>query len=155
MGESRRPHRLNLTDKARPAAGFSLMEVMIVLTVMSVLIAMAAPSFQRALEQSRADVAGANLRALWSAERLYWLENHAYTSDLNQLQLLGLLDPTVVTASTVYVYAVTTADDNSFTATATRVGSTVWSGNYIVDQTGATIGTIEADGKPSILPGYQ
>jgi hypothetical protein len=100
-------------------------------------------------------VAGANLRALWSAERLYWLENHAYTSDLNQLQTLGLLDPTVATASTVYVYAVTTADENSFTATATRVGSTVWSGNYSVDQTGATTGTIEADGKPSILPGYQ
>ena len=131
------------------------MEIMIVLTVMSVLIAMAAPSFQRALEQSRADVAGANLRALWSAERLYWLENHAYTSDLNQLQSLGLLDPTVVTANTVYVYAVTTADDNSFTATATRVGSTVWSGNYSVDQTGATTGTIEADGKPSIQAGYQ
>jgi prepilin-type N-terminal cleavage/methylation domain-containing protein len=135
--------------------GFSLLEVMIVLTIMGVLISMAAPSFQRALEQSRADVAGANLRAIWSAERLYWLENHSFTDDLNQLESLGLLDPTVVSATTVYVYAVTTADSNSFTATATRTGSERWSGDFSVDQTGAFSGAIEATGEVSIQPGFQ
>jgi len=135
--------------------GFSLMEVMVVLTIMGVLIGLAAPSFQRALEQSRADMAGANLRAIWSAERLFWLENHAYTSDLSQLVTLGLIDPTVASAATVYVYTVASADDNSFSALATRAGSTRWIGVFAVDQTGAITGSIDAAGQTPIQPGFQ
>jgi Tfp pilus assembly protein PilE len=131
------------------------MEVMIVLTIMGVLIAMSVPTFQQALEQSRADVAGANLRAIWSAERFYWLDNQSYSTDLNQLQSLGLIDPTVVAATTVYVYAVAAADSNSFTATATRAGSSLWSGTLSVDQTGTFAGTIEATGHANVVPGYQ
>src|SRR5437870_2575805 len=108
----RKPDRRKPVRRTHPPGGFSLMEVMIVLTVMGVLIAMAAPTFQRALEQSRADVAGANLRAIWSAERLYWLENHNYSGDLSELKSLGLIDPTIVSATTVYVYSVGTADPN-------------------------------------------
>ena len=122
------------------------MEVMIVLTIMGVLIAMSVPRFQRALEQSRADLAGANLRAIWSAERFYWLDNHSYSSDLNELKALGLIDPSVVAATTVYVYSVAAADSNSFNATATRAGSSLWSGALSVDQTGTFAGTIEAAG---------
>ncbi len=128
---------------------------MVVLVVMGILVAMAAPSFRRALEQSRADLAGANLRAIWSAERLYWLESHAYTDDLNQLQSLQLLDPAVVSAATVYVYAVTAADNNTFTATATRTGSTRWTGEFVIDQTGTISGVIEASGEANIQPGFQ
>ena len=90
--------------------GWTLVEVAVVLAVMGVLIAVGIPTFGRAVEQSRADLAAANLRAVWSAERLYWLENNTYTTDLSALQALGLLDPTVVTAATVYVYQVPSAD---------------------------------------------
>lgn len=149
------PYRRKPARQTKLSDGFSLMEVVIVLTIMGVLIAMAVPTFQRALEQSRADVAGANLRAIWSAERLYWLENHSYSSDLNELRTLGLVDPTLVTATTVYVYGVAGADATSFTATATRSGSSRWSGALSVDQTGAFSGTIEATGQANIQPGFQ
>ena len=66
--------------------GFSLVEVMVVLTVIGVLIALSVPSYQRAVEQARADVAVANLRAIWSAERLFWIEHHPYTADLSALR---------------------------------------------------------------------
>ena len=49
---------------------------------MSVLLAMGVPRFQLSLEQARANVAGANLRSIWSAQRLYWLENRTYAPDL-------------------------------------------------------------------------
>ena len=135
--------------------GFTLMEVMIVLTIMGVIFAMTAPTFQRALEQSRADMAGANLRAIWSAERLYWLSNHTFTNDLTQLQSLELLDPTLVAATTVYVYAVSVADSNMFTATASRVGSARWTGTFSIDETGVITGVLEATGETNIQPGFQ
>ena len=40
---------------------FSLLEVIIVMTVIGVLMAMTVPHYQRAIEQSRADIAAANL----------------------------------------------------------------------------------------------
>jgi prepilin-type N-terminal cleavage/methylation domain-containing protein len=135
--------------------GFSLLEVMVVLTMMGILISLSVPSFHRALEQSRADIAGANLRALWSAERLYWLEYRTYTADLSELQSLGLVDPTIVSAATPYLYAIHLADSTAFSATATRTGSERWSGEFAVDATGTVSGEVQAEGVADITPGFQ
>jgi type IV pilus assembly protein PilE len=134
--------------------GWSLVEVVVALTVVSVLITFAAPSFRRTMEQSRADIAAANLRAIWSAQRLYWLDYRTYTNDLTELEALGLLDPTLGSA-TNYLYAITAADSASFTATATRTGSSVWSGVLSIDETGAVTGVISASAQPNIVPGFQ
>jgi prepilin-type N-terminal cleavage/methylation domain-containing protein len=139
----------------RSAAGFSLIEVMVVLTVIAILVTMAVPHYERALEQSRADIAAANLRAIWSAERLYWLENRTYTADLAALQASGLLDPQILLATSGYVYLVAAADSNTLTANATRTGSTRWNGAYQVDETGLVSGTIQAPGQSPITPGFQ
>ena len=142
-------------DHGRTPRGLSLVEMLVALTIIGVLTSMALPSFQRAVDQSRADIAGANLRAIWSAERVYWLDNRAYTSNLSQLESLGLLDPTIVSASTFYVYAIPSADSSSFTATATRTGSARWSGQFTIDETGVMAGAVTATGELVIEPGFQ
>ena len=103
---------------------------MVVTIIIGIMAAMSLPSFQRAIQQSRADVAGANLRAIWAAERLYWLEYHAYTDKLAAqpapsppgLVDLGLLDPSAFTTGAGnYTYQASVATDLSgFTATATN-----------------------------------
>ncbi len=133
---------------------FSLVEVMVVLTVIGVLIAMSVPSYQRAVEQARADVAAANLRAIWTAQRLYWIENRAYTADLSALRAAGLLDAETVLATTGYVYAASAPGDGTFTATATRTGSSQWAGQLTIDQTGTLSGAVSAPGQPQIAPGF-
>src|SRR5438093_2848998 len=90
--------------------GLSLLEMTLVLTVIGILVAFSVPSFHRAVEQSRADLAAANLRALWSAQRLYWLEYRTYTADLAGLQSLGLLDPTITSGQAMYRYQIQSAD---------------------------------------------
>jgi prepilin-type N-terminal cleavage/methylation domain-containing protein len=135
--------------------GFTLVELMLVCTVMAILIAMAAPSFRRSMEHSRADIAGANLRAIWTAQRLYWLENRTYANNLSELESLGLLDPTIVSAMAYYVYAIQSADANTFTATATRTGSERWSGQFTIGEDGVLAGVIQATGEPDIEPGFQ
>ena len=140
---------------APSCGGFSLIEVLVVLTVMGVLISLAAPSFQRSLEQSRADIAAANLRAIWSAERVHWLEYRTYTNDLATLESLGLVDPAIVSSTTFYGYAVTSASSYSLTATATRTGSIRWSGSFTIDETGIVTGAVQAPGAADIVPGFQ
>lgn len=151
--------RLPGDSRHSPAAlrrrGVSLMEVMLVLVVIGVLISMSAPSFHRSIEQSWADIAGANLRAIWTAQRLYWLENRTYTSDLSELESLGLLDPTIIAGTARYAYAVSAADATTFTATATRTGSVRWTGQFTIDESGVLSGTVQAAGQPGIVPGFQ
>jgi prepilin-type N-terminal cleavage/methylation domain-containing protein len=131
---------------------FTLVEVMIVLIVICAMIAMSSPSFRRSVEQSRADIALANLKAVWSAERVYWLDQHAYATT-DQLNTAKLLDPEVLaslTSSTAmggYVYTLNLAADlKTFTAKAER---TVGSNSFTIDQDG----TVTVSG--SVTPGFQ
>ncbi len=132
-----------------------MIELLVSVTIMGILMSMAAPSFHRAVAQSRADIAAANLRAIWSAERCYWLDNRTYTDDLAQLTSLGLLDPSIAGASSYYIYTIPSADNTSFVATVTRTSGSKWSGQFTIDQTGVISGSIDASGEPSIVPGFQ
>ena len=141
--------------RPRPS-GFTLTELMVTVTIMGVLVGMSVPYFGRALEQSRADFAVANLRAIWAAQRLYWLENHAYTADLPTLRTLKLLDPLLdpTTPTCEYTYSITSAGSNAFEAKATRAAGTGWTGWFTIDQDGTTGGSLSA-GTTTITPGFQ
>ncbi len=132
--------------------GFSLFEIVLVLAIVSVLVALSAPSFRRATEQAQADIAAANLRAIWSTQRFYWLDNRSFASNLSDLQ--SMLDPSIAAASTPYTYTISVVDNNTFTVTATRTGSSKWAGQITIDQTGAMAGSIQASGETAITPGF-
>jgi prepilin-type N-terminal cleavage/methylation domain-containing protein len=134
---------------------FSLVEVMVVLTIIAILVVMTVPSYQRAVEQSRADVAAANLRAIWAAQRLHWIEFHAYASSLQMLQSLGLIDAPEMLATTGYAFSIISADSNGFKAVALRTGSSLWNGRYSIDETGLISGVVKAQNEPEIIPGFQ
>ena len=136
--------------------GFTLVEIMVVLVVLGILVSMGVPKFQQSLEQSRADVAGANLRAIWSAQRLYWLQNRTYAPDLNTLLSASLIDPTLTTATAPYSYQVGGYTGSWFTATATRSGSSYWSGSYTIAADGTFSGSVQtSSGSPTLVPGFQ
>ena len=110
----------------------------------------------QSLEQSRADVAGANLRAIWAAQRLYWLENRTYAPDLNTLVSANLIDPSLPTATVPYGYAIATSSDSWFTATATRSSSTNWNGAFTIAADGTFSGSVQQTGQSlTIVPGFQ
>jgi len=87
---------------------------MIVVVIIGILATMAYPNLERYLLRSRQTEAKTNLTAIYTAEKIYFATNQAYTTDLT---LLGVqLD----TANAKYGYTVTTANNNTtFTATAT------------------------------------
>jgi prepilin-type N-terminal cleavage/methylation domain-containing protein len=56
--------------------GFSLVELMIAVLIMSVLLAIAAPNFVRARESSRAKACSANLKAIQGAKEQWAIETN-------------------------------------------------------------------------------
>jgi type IV pilus assembly protein PilE len=135
--------------------GLTLIEALTAMTVVSVLLAMSVPSVMRTMEQVHADSAGANLKAIWNAQRYFWLENRTYAADLAVLQAAGLLDNAIVSGSSRYSFAIDSANSTSFVATASRIGSSVWSGNFTIDETGAVGGFVQKSGASyAITPGF-
>ncbi len=126
----------------------------VVLIIMGIFITLAMPRFSRSLESARADVAGANLRAIWTAERIYWLDNRTYTTSLDVLVSLNLLDPSIP-SNTSYTYLVTAADVATFTATAQRAPNVSWSGTVTITQDGGLTGTLTCPGQANIVVGFQ
>ena len=160
---------MTINPKSGGTRGYTLVEMMIVLVVMGVMISFGIPQFSRALEQSRANVAGANLRAIWTAERIYWLEYRTYAPSLPWLASntppsqstcnpgYPLLDPSIVPGSSCppdpyySYYSVTPADPATFTATAQRAANASWSVTITITQDG----TLTCAGQANIVVGFQ
>ena len=144
---------------------YSLIEMIITIMVVGVLISMGIPRFQQSLEQARANVAGANLQAIWSAERLYWLNNRMYAIDVNTaLDTLLAANPSsplidvALTTTTASVYL--QSDQSRQRRHVHRDGDPQrlfrWSGDWTIDQNGQTGGSILQAGQASnIVLGFQ
>ncbi len=138
-------------------SGHSLIEVIISVMVFGILVSMGVPKFQQSIEQSRADAAGANLRSIWSAERLYWLQSRTFAPDLTTLVNTNLVDPSLGSSNGSYTYNVAASPDGtSFTATATRSGPVSWTGTFTLASDGTFSGSVQQPGNSaSITPGFQ
>src|SRR4029079_11693412 len=120
---------------------------MVSVVIMGVLISMAIPRFGNSFEQSRATVAAANLRSIWAAERIYWLDQRKYT-DLQTLIDNKLVDAAALPTGTgsttkpIYVYSMSFDPDlpQIFTAKAELQNSPSWEGYITIDQNGAMSG---------------
>ena len=137
-------------------SGFTLVEVCIAMTVICILVTMAVPLYTRAVEQARVDVASAKLRTIWSAQRVYWLENRSFTLNLSTLESMDLLGSALVATQSspdaVYVYEMVTADNETFLARARRNGSGSWTGQLHIDESGSMTGVINGPGGQIIAP---
>ena len=136
--------------------GFSLIEVMTVCVIMGVLSAISVPQFSRAMEQSRANIAVANLRAIWTAQRAFWLQPpegyapNTFAPDLATLRNAKLLDRSIlddtggdVAPGITYVYKIIQTDLSTFQASARRANSTVWASTLTIDSNGDVAGNVQ------------
>jgi prepilin-type N-terminal cleavage/methylation domain-containing protein len=124
--------------------GFTLIELMVALTVMALTASFAVPRFQKALEQTRVDLSASNLESLWTAQRLYLAQNHTFASSIEVLKESNLLDATfpATDVGSYFVYVVTSADATGFNASAQRVNSAHWSGGLTISEQGVVTGGI-------------
>lgn len=142
---------------------------MVVLTLIGILTSLCARSFPRAIEQARADLAAANLRTIWAAQRFYRLENGLYAESVARLRQADLIDTNILSPAdppeTIaqyqpsYLYEITSSDLNTFTASATRNSTAVVEDRRTlsIDESGTITGEVRLVGmpaeRPSITPG--
>ena len=131
----------------------SLVELAAVTIVIGILLTLVAPAFNTAREQHRLDASAQYLRSIWAAERIYWLENRTFADSLASLDSLGLLDPKIITGNDgSYDYAISDAGAATFTVTATRSGSAVWSGSITITQDGIVAGSLTGSSGKVLSP---
>jgi type IV pilus assembly protein PilE len=140
---------------------FSLLDLVVVMTMMGVLVAIPIPTFQRSVEQSKLDVAAGHLRAIWAAERFFRLEHGRYGSlaELAPGTVGGddLIEPTLLTGTMFYSYSITLAvDGQSFVATAGHPDLPRCVGSLTIDDGGTLTSDVTYNGQvmtPSLEPG--
>jgi hypothetical protein len=123
------------------------------MVVMGVLVSLGVPRFQRTLEQARADVSGASLRAIWTAQRLHWLNDPArtYAPSLQALCDEGLLDKSLAASNAIYVYMDPEADPDDppgFIVRARRAPGSSWFGDLKINARGEITSTVTGPGGP-------
>ncbi len=69
----------------RPKRGFSLIELMIVVTIIGVLASIALPNFIKFQARAKQSEAKANLRAAYSAEKSYFQEKDEFSSCIHKI----------------------------------------------------------------------
>jgi len=124
--------------------GVTLIELGVCVIIASILLTLVVPSFSRVSEQNHVDAAAQYLRSIWSAQRVYWLENRTFATSLAPLDAIGLIDPKIAGGNDGYfTYAVSDVSADTFTVTATRNGSTRWTGTLRITQDGDVTGHVD------------
>ena len=93
-------------------AAFSLIELIIIMTIVSILAAVAFPSYTDYQRKARRLDAKIALQEIAASQEQFYVTNRRYATDLNQLGMSNLSD------EGHYVINVAAADGQSFTATA-------------------------------------
>ena len=117
-------------DCNRQAAGFSLIELMIVLAIIAILTVIAYPSYQRYIVRSNRQAARSMVYAIADRQEQFFLDNKAYAANLSTLGYAD--DPIYVgrdgqlagkdAENLIYSLQIVAAADTSYTVMAKPVG---------------------------------
>ena len=106
-------------------SGFTLLELMIGLVILTILARMAIPVFSKAIEKTKVRDAQSTLAAIYSAEKIYRLDQGSYGTGPNLSDNNYISDPNAGNTTWVFTVTIPAPPAAIFTATAQRTG-----GNY-------------------------
>ena len=112
--------------------GFTLVELLVVAIILGVLVTISVPFYKNAKETAVGGKALENLNAIRTAQITYQADHQTFSGDITTLQ--GYANFTDDDGD--WTYAIDSAGADTFQASATRTGSSVFSGNVItIDET--------------------
>lgn len=114
----------------KQAAGFTLIELMIVVVIIGILAMIAYPSYQESLTKTRRTDGQSHLMSIINAQERFYTENNTYTTDLTDLG---------------YASATDVASEEGFYE-ATAAACTALAINTCVIVTGTALGVQAVDG---------
>ncbi|MFA5388245.1 MAG: prepilin-type N-terminal cleavage/methylation domain-containing protein [Candidatus Omnitrophota bacterium] len=95
--------------------GFTLTEILIVVIIIGILATLALPMLVKTLEKAKLGEAASNLNLIRTGEKIYFLENSFFTTDIDSL---NIENPN--TGAKYFDYTVPAGDTDDFTARAQR-----------------------------------
>ena len=81
-------------NKHRPMAGFSLVEILVVLVIMGLLISVVAPTVLNRADEARIQKVYADFKAIETALKIYRLDNYVYPT--TEQGLVALVEPSTL-----------------------------------------------------------
>ncbi len=99
-------------------AAFTLIELVVVVTIVGILAAVVLPSFARSFEIAKGRESETSLRILFEAERAYYFDNNSQYASLAQLAPTYI--PSATGLDTANWHYTVTVNPGAFTGTATR-----------------------------------
>ncbi|ESQ14706.1 MAG: hypothetical protein N838_11030 [Thiohalocapsa sp. PB-PSB1] len=124
------------------AAGFTITELLIAVAILSILIAVALPSYQSHMLKARRNEGQSLLLDVAARQEQYYGDNRTFTEDMTQLGYAA--DPVISENGNYAIDAVagtTNSIATSFLATATRIGKQLYDtacGDFTIDSDGRT-----------------
>jgi prepilin-type N-terminal cleavage/methylation domain-containing protein len=97
--------------------GFTLIELITTVIIIAILVSMAVPTYNKAVENAREREARTGLELIYNAQKLYRVDKATYAGTFAALASY-IENPN--NKSQYYTFAITAAAANTFTATATR-----------------------------------
>ena len=127
--------------------GVTLMELMIVVTIIGILAAIAYPNYREFVARAKRTEARAALLKIATNQEKYYLQNNIFTKDLKKLGL-GSDPNTYTTDSGTYSVEITSADASNFTAEADYIpadGEELKCNIFTIDARGQKTSTPKTD----------
>jgi type IV pilus assembly protein PilE len=119
-----------MNKKCKSIAGFTLIELMIVVSVIGILVGVAMPAYTNYVRKARAQEAPAELSKIRTRVEQYYQDNHSYTN----IKTAGMCNPT---DPKNFTYDCTGVDDTHYLLTATGNASENMADFYFdIDQDG-------------------
>ena len=102
--------------RSRAAAGFTTLELAIVVTLILTVLLMGLPRTMRAYEHGRVQYAEAALETVWTAQRLHRVHGGTFSDDLQALADKGLVPAAMAGGGPIWGFDLPLATRDTFTA---------------------------------------
>lgn len=121
-------------------AGYTALELVIVMTLILLLLLMGIPRMVVAYERSRVEMAEAGLMTLWTGQRVFRMQAGRFADDVGELADAGLVPEGLVSGGSNWYYDVSSAERDRFLMRAVRRPSGGWSGALVLREDGRMTG---------------
>ena len=125
---------------ARRSAGFTVLELTIVLMLILVILLMGLPGTVRTYEHARVRYGVAALDSLWTAQRLHRIHVGRFAPTVQDLVDARLVPPGMAAGGPTWAFDLPITTRDSFVLRASRLPSGGWSGVMRLDELGTLNG---------------